>query len=175
MSKAEWYFVNFWNQKFSWLPNSYYLYSSLWYPIKPRIKTPLFSHCFPEKIGKHGIRNRIYQGCTHPFSSSRTAHFLFLVPPCHLHFLWQRVQVWPCPKGWYRHLSWWKEIHDIQKLKVATWKKDCVVSGGNLWFHTIGKIWHMDSREIVVAIKKCEIIVKNQGLLILFYRKYLTL
>ena len=62
------------------------------------------------------------------FSSSWTAHFLFLIHPCHLHFLWQRVQVWPWPKGWYRHLSWWKEIHDIQKLKVATWKKDCVVS-----------------------------------------------
>ena len=69
-----------------------------------------------------------HKGRTHPFSSSWTAHFLFLIHPCHPHFLWQRVQVWPCPKGWYRHLSWWKEIYDIQKLKVATWKKDCVVS-----------------------------------------------
>lgn len=44
---------------------------------------------------RHGtrIRNRIYQGCTHPFSSSRTAHVLFLIHPCHLHFPWQRVQV----------------------------------------------------------------------------------
>ena len=79
---------------------------------------------------RHGtrIRNRLYQGCAHPFSSSWSAHFLFSISPGHQCLLWQRVQVWPCPKGWYRHLSWWKEIHDIQELKVATWKKNSVVS-----------------------------------------------